>query len=97
MGCAMCEILERPAVARCGRHDETLGRTQDHAMTQAALWIVDVLAQELPRDSGKSRSELVEVLLRHAGYEQADNLLPASTEQLRAELVARVAGRLARD
>ncbi len=66
-------------------------------MTQAALWIVDVLAQELPRDSGKSRSELVEVLLRHAGYEQADNLLPASTEQLRAELVARVAGRLARD
>ena len=97
MGRAMYEILERPAAARCGRHDETLDRAQDHAMTQAALWIVDVLAQELARDSEKSRTELVEVLLRHAGYEQADNLLPGSTEQLRAELVARVAGRLARD
>lgn len=97
MGCAMYEILERPAVARCGRHAETLGRTQDHAMTQAALWIVDVLAQELARDFGKNCTELVDVLLRQAGYEQADSLLPDNAEQVRAALVARLAGRLARD
>ncbi len=66
-------------------------------MTQAALWIVDALAQELARDAGKNRTQLIEALVRRAGYEQADSLVPGDAELCRAALVARLAGRLARD
>jgi hypothetical protein len=85
----MLELMERPVDARARR-------SRDDAMTQAALWIVDVLAEELARDADCDRAALVEALMRRAGYEQADSLIPGDGEKLRAALVARVAGRLAR-
>lgn len=66
-------------------------------MLQAALWIVDALAEELANNSTLDRKALVQTLVRRAGYEQADWLMPGEAGQVRAELVARLAGRLARD
>ncbi len=64
---------------------------------QAALWLVDRLADELASDSAHDRASLVEALVGHAGYEQADTSLGGRRERVRAVLVARLAGRLARD
>ncbi|WP_446654814.1 hypothetical protein [Blastomonas sp.] len=65
-------------------------------MNRAALWIVDALAEELAADKTLDRAALVRSLLRRAGYEQADCLVPGDAETVRAALVARLAGRLAR-
>lgn len=67
------------------------------AMSQAALWIVDALADELASNAGHDRAALMQALVRRAGYEQADSLMPKSAQQLSAAWVARLAGRLARD
>jgi hypothetical protein len=87
-GGTMLELLERPAVTPARG-------TQDDVMNRAALWIVDALAEELARDMTQDRRMLVQALLRRAGYEQADNLVPGDAEAVRAALVARLAGRLA--
>ncbi len=65
-------------------------------MNRAALWIVDALADELVRDGTQDRAALIQALLHRAGYEQADGLVPGDAEAVRAALVARLAGRLAR-
>jgi hypothetical protein len=85
----MLELLERPQT-------KPLRGSQDDGMTHAALWIVDALAEELARDSTQDRGALVQSLLRRCGYEQADCLVPGEAETVRAALVARLAGRLAR-
>lgn len=71
--------------------------SQESALSRAALWIIDALALELAAEPAKDRKALVEALRRRAGYEQADALWPDAHEALQAELVARLAGRLARD
>lgn len=85
----MLEILDRPAVTR-------KSGAQDDVMNRAALWIIDALADELAADRTQDRAALVQALLRRAGYEQADCLVPGDAETVRAALVARLAGRLAR-
>lgn len=85
----MLELLERPAVTRWNG-------AQDDEMNRAALWIVDALADELAADGTRDRGALIQALVRRAGYEQADCLVPGEAETVRAALVARLAGRLAR-
>ncbi len=65
----------------------------DDVMNRAALWIVDALGEELAADKTLDRAALVRSLLRRAGYEQADCLVPGDAETVRAALVARLAGR----
>lgn len=66
-------------------------------MSQAPLWIVDALADELAKDATQDRGSLLRGLVQRAGYEQADNLLAQDSDQVRAALVSRLVGRLARD
>lgn len=68
----------------------------DAQLSEAVLWIIDTLAQELDAGGAMDRRGLVQALRRKAGYEQADSLYPDGREKLQAELVARLAGRLAR-
>ena len=83
----MLELLERPDFM-------PKSDAQDNVTSRAALWIVDILADELARDGTQDSGALVQALLRRVGYEQADGLVPGDAETIRAALVARLAGRL---
>lgn len=69
---------------------------REDSVSRAAVWIIDMLAAELSGDSRLDRPALIAALQRMAGYEQADSLFVKEHEALRSELVARLAGRLAR-
>ena len=88
---SMQETLERPNVMAA-----KIATLLTANSAQAAIWIIDALANELAEDETLDRSALIGKLMQNAGYEQADALWPDSVEARRAELVARLAGRLAR-
>lgn len=85
----MIELLDRPL-------STTSRLPQDGDVSPEALWIIDILAEELAADATLDREELIHALLRRCGYEQADCLTPGDAQTIRAALVARLAGRLAR-
>lgn len=85
----MQTVIERP-------HLMAQNNSREDVLSRDALWVIEVLAHELAGDAGADRSALVEALLRHAGYEQADALWPKGHQALQAALVARLAERLAK-
>lgn len=87
----MQETLERPNVMAA-----KIATLLTANSAQAVMWIIDALANELAEDDTLDRGALIGRLMHKAGYEQADALWPDGVKARRAELVARLAGRLAR-
>jgi hypothetical protein len=85
----MQDLLERQALI-------AISPGRDPNGLRAAMGIIDTLARTLAQNEQVDRAVLVQALQRSAGYAQADAMWPDDVESFRAELVARLAERLAR-